>query len=177
MSKPPIYIDDKTIERFWKKVTKTDSCWLWIGANTKYGWGTMKINGVMYGAHRISYAIHKGEIPEGIFVCHNCPGGDNGLCVNPSHLWLGTQKDNVRDCVNKKRSRHFLVGNPTKYYGVIYDKSRKGWISYVYIDGKRLDIGRHTQEVDAARNHDRILFMKYHKKDTLNFPEEYNLSD
>lgn len=57
------------------------------------------------------------------------------------------------------------------------DKTRHGWISYVYLNRKLLDIGRHVSEVDAARNHDRILYMRYGIKDNLNFPEEYNLSD
>jgi hypothetical protein len=46
------------------------------------------------------------DIPDGMNVCHNCPGGDNPLCVNPDHLWLGTQKDNVHDCMRKRRLKN-----------------------------------------------------------------------
>jgi len=88
-----------TEEKFWKKVNKTETCWLWIGSISRrygqfYAKKTVK-------AHRFSWELHNGLIPNGLFVCHTC---DNPLCVNPSHLWLGTQKDNMKDCVNKERN-------------------------------------------------------------------------
>ena len=61
--------------------------------------------------------------------------------------------------------------------GVRWDKTRQNWISYVYLNKKLIDIGHHVSEIDAARNHDRIKYMKFGNKDNLNFPEEYNLKD
>lgn len=69
-------------------------CWEWQGARDKNGYG---LYGVKTKAHRYSYEKHKGKIPEGMCVCHNCPGGDNKGCVNPDHLWLGSQAENIWD--------------------------------------------------------------------------------
>lgn len=91
-------------ERFWCRVQKTDGCWLWTGKPTSDGYGCLKINDQAIRAHSYSYMLHKGEIPEGLFVCHDCPGGDNPLCVNPDHLFLGTAQDNMTDRDAKGRT-------------------------------------------------------------------------
>lgn len=59
--------------------------------------------------HVASWILHKGPIPKGMCVCHNCPGGDNRLCVNPDHLWLGSKWQNVQDAISKGtyKSTHF----------------------------------------------------------------------
>jgi hypothetical protein len=91
---------DKT--RFLKKFKQEseNECWLWIGSKDYYGYGTFWLNGKPEQSHRISYQLSKGEIPKGIKVLHKC---DNPSCVNPNHLFLGTQKDNMSDCKNKGR--------------------------------------------------------------------------
>lgn len=96
------------IECFWARTQKKDfnDCWEWKGGKYTFGHGCLRVNGKMTGSHRFSYEIHKGKIPEGMFVCHKC---DNPSCVNPEHLFLGTIQDNNRDRKNKGRT-HCLKG-------------------------------------------------------------------
>jgi len=75
-------------------------CWLWTGAINSSGYGNVRYNGKVDGAHRISYLLYKGPIVHNLNVLHTC---DNPCCVNPDHLFLGTAKDNVLDCKSKGR--------------------------------------------------------------------------
>lgn len=94
---------EKVISNFWSKVLVGDKldCWLWFGSKQKNGYGNMCIgNKQTHSAHRVSYIIHKGKIPDGFSVMHKC---DNKLCVNPNHLSIGTHKDNSHDMLKKGR--------------------------------------------------------------------------
>lgn len=93
------------VQRFWEKVSKTSEsgCWLWTGADDGYGYGVLGLSHPrrLAKAHRFSWELANGEVPSGLCVLHNCPGGDNSRCVNPAHLFLGTKDDNNKDKVKK----------------------------------------------------------------------------
>lgn len=91
-------------ERFWKYVAKSDGCWEWIGHRQGAGYGRIGLGDkVKLGAHRVSWELHNGPIPDGLWVLHRC---DNPPCVRPDHLFLGTNADNVADMIAKGRVRH-----------------------------------------------------------------------
>jgi hypothetical protein len=85
--------------RFWKHVDKTADCWLWTGAQCK-GYGQLSSPKRSRYAHRLSWEISNGDIPEGLQVLHRC---DTPLCVRPDHLFLGTNTDNIEDRIKKQR--------------------------------------------------------------------------
>lgn len=99
-------------------------CWLWVGSVGKLGYGIVDVNGKHANAHRISWELHRGPIPAGLCVLHQCdvPG-----CVNPDHLFLGSLRDNTQDMLRKGRNvsprrasglckrGHPLVEKPAKW--------------------------------------------------------------
>lgn len=87
------------ISRFESRINKTDSCWLWTGSSSS-GYGTFGFNRVTVKAASFSYKLYVGPILNKLWVLHKC---DVPACVNPEHLFLGTQMDNVRDMMKKGR--------------------------------------------------------------------------
>jgi len=79
-------------ERFWAKVDKTDTCWLWMGSKSPYGYGRVRVNRKIEVAHRLSYALNGGDLIDGLVLDHLC-GVKN--CVNPAHLEQVTNAENV----------------------------------------------------------------------------------
>lgn len=100
-------------KRFWSKVDKSGSCWIWKASLDKGGYGQVMLNKTPHRAHRISWSLVNGEIPIGIIVCHKC---DNPPCVNPSHLSLGTFADNTADM--DRKGRRINVPHPGEKHGM-----------------------------------------------------------
>jgi hypothetical protein len=89
-------------ERFWDKINKTNSCWLWTGRPDDSGYGVIRYKGKKTKAHRLSWFLHFGHVPKNLHVLHKC---DTPPCVRPDHLFLGTDLDNAQDRDKKKRRK------------------------------------------------------------------------
>lgn len=97
----PDHVSERTPANVFKEnIQKTDGCWKWLGAKDSDGYGIMTADTKPVKAHRYSYEKHKGHIPEGMWVLHTC---DNPECTNPDHLYIGTNKENVKDRMDRKR--------------------------------------------------------------------------
>lgn len=119
---------EKDQQRFWSKVNlgTEENCWDWTASCVTAGYGKFSYKSKAFDAHRFSYFLHFGEIPRGMFVCHRC---DNPKCVNPSHLFLGTNLDNVKDMIAKrlhrfgdKTSRSKVANKEIKKIKTLYKK-------------------------------------------------------
>lgn len=88
-------------ERFWAKVDKSRDCWTWTDYCTSKGYGRIRVDERIRYAHRVSYEMHVGPIPEGLQVRHHC---DNPSCVRPDHMTVGTSQDNSDDMVEHGRA-------------------------------------------------------------------------
>lgn len=95
-------------KRFFERIEITGSCWFWTGNRMRRGTGYGRIfvgsGDKCILTHRASWILHFGPIPKGFFACHDCPDGDCPYCVNPAHLWLGTNGENIKDMWSKGRA-------------------------------------------------------------------------
>jgi len=138
--------------RFWSKVRKSATCWNWIATKNADGYGNFRSGSRVLKAHRVSYELTHGPIPEGLFICHHC---DNPACVNPSHLFLGTNRDNVVDMYSKGRGnsprgkRHGAYTHPERLsrgerHGMAkLDDDKVRAIRILAVEYMQTDIARH----------------------------------
>lgn len=109
-------------ERFWRKVTKTPTCWIWNASRCSSGYGTFFTLGKTYASHRFSFELANGTIPDGVEIDHTC---HNPACVNPGHLRLATHKQNCENRSGPDRD------NKTGVRGVYYNKDTGRWVANV----------------------------------------------
>ncbi len=125
----------RLISRFWEKVSTKDNneCWEWIGTTIKGGYGRLQYRKNKILAHRLSYIIHYGNPPsDKPYICHKC---NNPSCVNPNHLYTGTQKDNMKQMFNEHRANRKQNGennNASKKTLREVNEIRKLWLDGKY---------------------------------------------
>lgn len=105
-------------ERFWSKVLKTESCWIWQGTTDRRGYGHFAVNSHPVKAHRFAYELVTGPIPDGAHLMHSC---DNPPCVKPAHLSLGNNSLNMQDSVAK--GRHWQTRKTHCKNGHLFDEA------------------------------------------------------
>lgn len=124
------YIRRMEPRTLWDNVDITQQCWNWTGPVNSSGYGSLGFKGRKEGVHRISYEVAYGPFDRKMFVLHRC---DNPRCVNPAHLFLGTQKDNMQDALQKGRCRQGFAwtkeNNPNKGIPMTTEmrKAVSGW--------------------------------------------------
>lgn len=135
-------------ERFWSFVDKSQDCWEWQGCKGN-GYGRFGLNYKVVPAHRYSYELTHGEIPEGLMIDHIC---HNRACVNPAHLRLADKKQNAENLRGANRN------SKSGIRGVFLEESSGRWVGFLFHHGKRVHVGRFAtskeaeSSVIAARN-------------------------
>lgn len=133
-------LDSSVVQRFWSRVERGQDCWLWTGAANDKGYGQLWVRRSCLYAHRISYELHYGEIPDGMFVDHRvyCPK----RCVHPLHLRLATRKQNGEN-------RLLNSNNVSGVQGVWFESFTGKWRAMVRHNGKRVHVGRFATLLEA----------------------------
>lgn len=156
-------MEEKYIDRFWKKVSKTDHCWIWTGwCNPQYGHGQFRYEGKLLGAHVFSYMLHNNVEKPKLFVRHTC---DNPPCVNPSHLLLGTHGDNMQDMVDRGRHKTHGVkeckrGHPLEYWNLLNTGKQAHCLSCKYISELLNQFRRKGVSDAGARTKHKLAFIE-----------------
>ncbi|ORA77202.1 hypothetical protein BST28_18935 [Mycolicibacter kumamotonensis] len=129
-------------DRFWSYVDKTKDCWNWTRAKSKAGYGIFTIERRQKPAHRLSYKFTRGPIPDGMQIDHIC---HNRACVNPEHLRLATNKQNMENPAGLR------VDNTSGHQGVTWDRSCGKWKANVHHNGRNVSAGRYASKEAAAQ--------------------------
>ena len=133
-------LTDNQLSNFWTRVQYKgqNKCWIWTGGQERHGYGRFSLGKSNYWrfAHRVSWTLVYGPVPNGLCVLHHC---DVPLCVNPTHLFLGTQANNIRDCMQKGRQNHIrgMANSSSKLTDAQVVEIRKRCIKFSPIDGVR----------------------------------------
>lgn len=121
-------------ERLWARVDKSGDCWIWTGGTSDHGYGAIWNNGKVASAHRVAFELENGPIPDGLFIDHIC---HNPPCVNPQHLRLATNKQNMENRSGADK------GSRTGIRGVYWSTRNKSYQAAVQHDGKNYWLGYH----------------------------------
>lgn len=127
-------------QRFWAKVRKTQTCWLWTGGK-RGRYGFFNVPPTTIGAHRWSYIHAQGEIPPGLVIDHIC---HVPLCVNPAHLQAVSVSENAQNLIRPPRS------NKSGIRGVYWDATNRKWVGQATVNGRTYSAGHHTTKEQAA---------------------------
>lgn len=149
------------LERLMAKVEHDAAgCWLFRGCLVGHGYGRINIAGRLVLAHRASWAIHNGEVPAGKCVLHHC---DKPGCINPAHLFLGTQADNVTDMITKGRSKSNAAINAVKTHCKRGHELTKENVRVTEIGGRRCKTCRAAAEKQYRMNKSSISTKENHQ--------------
>ncbi len=137
------------LERLWARTDTSGECWIWRGGKGSMGYGKISRRGKTIGTHQLSWELARGTIPKGLSILHRC---DVPLCVRPTHLFLGTQRDNMRDMVRKGRDRfgennsHSVLTEPAvrEIRRMLASGKNRGEVAMVF------NVSRSTVEAIAA---------------------------
>lgn len=136
-------ITEKQLARFNSRISKTSTCWVWNAPLTSLGYGRITINYRPWLAHRLSYELHVGPIPEGLDIDHIC---HNRSCVNPNHLRATTRKQNLENQSGPHR------GNVSGVRGVYWRSDRKKWRANVVHNGQSITVGHFSNLQEAEES-------------------------
>lgn len=127
--------------RFWKNVQRSEGCWIWDGSLNESGYGIIGYQKETLRAHRVSWELHMGSIPEGMQIDHKCR---NRQCVNPDHLRIATQKQNSENTTSRK-------GAISEYRGVTWNARRNKWVAQATHNGRLHFAGYFEVEEEANK--------------------------
>ena len=136
-----------TAQRFWAKVRMGSGCWEWTSPPHENGYGQFGIGGRSLRAHRVSWELHWGAIPDGLCVLHHC---DNPICVRPDHLFLGTKLDNSRDAVRKGRVARGTRVHGAKLNDELVEQLRERHVAGELVRDLAREVGMHVATLSAA---------------------------